>query len=119
MQQIDNLSDDADQLLTMTLTDVSDVQLEFIYLPAIQRWSMNLSHPNLTLHGFNLGVGPNVLRQWRELIPFGMAILSTDGLDPVDISDFANGRITVNILTPDEVALVESEVLVPVPLVNP
>ncbi len=112
MQQLNNLTNDANQLMTFTLTDGSDLKLVFIYRPAIQRWSLNVSHALLTLNGVNLCLGPNILRQWRNIVPFGLAVLSKDGLDPVDISDFQTGRITVYVLTPEEVQQVENEVLV-------
>lgn len=119
MQQLNNLTNDADQLLTFDIEDGSTLQLEFIYRPAIQRWSLNLTHPLLTLAGVNLCLGPNILRQWRNLVSFGMALTAVDRLDPVDPSDFSNGRVLVYMLTAAEVQQVEDEILIPVPLENP
>lgn len=111
MQQINTLTNDADQLMIVPLADGSELQLEFIYRPAIQRWVVNVSHPLLELKGFNVCLGPNILRQWRNLVPFGLAITATDGLDPVDISDFVTGRVSVFILSAAEVQQVEDEIL--------
>lgn len=123
MQQLNNLSDDADQLLTVALVDGSLAVLEFIYRPTIQRWSLNISHPTLpgtgTINGFNVCLGPNILRQWKNLIPFGIAVTSTNGLDPLQSTDFKNGVVSVFILSAAEVAQVESDILAPIALVNP
>lgn len=111
MNQINTLSDDADQQVYYALPDGTVATLQFTYRSAIQRWSLDLSYGTVTLKGFNLCVHPNILRQWRNLIPFGMAIVSTDGQDPVAINDFLTGRITVFMLLQEEVAEVETQVL--------
>lgn len=113
MQAITNLSDEADQITKVVLDDGSVVTFEFIYQAAIERWTMNVAHTDLTVNGVNLCAGPNVLRDWRNLIPFGLSCLSTDGADPFYIEDFASGRITVYVLTAAEVAAVETTVFGP------
>ncbi len=119
MQQLNNLSNDAFQLVTYVLDDGTTVQLTFSYRPGIGRWTMDLVHEDLTLAGINLCVFPNILRQWKNIIPFGMAIISNNGLDPIQPNDFVDGIVTVNMLTAEEVQQVESEILAPIPLVNP
>lgn len=119
MQFLNNLTDAADQLMTVPLPDGTSVQLEFFYCPGIQRWTVDISHPLLNMHGFNLCLGPNILRQWRNVITFGMAVTSTNGLDPLFIDDFKNGICSVFILSAAEVLQVEQEILIPIPLVNP
>lgn len=116
MQLLNNLNDAADQLMSVPLADGSSVQLEFFYRPAIGRWTLNISHPLLVMNGYNLALGPNILRQWRNLIPFGIAVASTNGLDPMNVDDFKNGICSVYILSEDEVAQVETDILAPIPL---
>lgn len=111
MQQIDNLSSEADQLVTFVLPDGNEMTLEFIYRPAIERWSVNLSHPNLTLNGVNLCVSANLLRQWRKIINFGLAVISTSGLDPTQVTDLSDGSCTIYVLSSDEATQVETAVI--------
>lgn len=118
-QLLNNLTDAADQIMTVPLADGTKLQLEFIYRPGIQRWTMNLSHPSLKLNGVNIAQGPNILRQWRNVITFGMSVISTTGLDPIQVGDFQQGNALIYILTAAEVLQVETEILAPVPLVNP
>lgn len=113
MKLLDNLTTDAYQQVTFTLPDGSLAQLQFNYLAGIQRWSVNVQHPLLTLNGVNLVVSPNILRQWKNLVPFGMAILSTTGLDPMNITDLSDGTILVEMLSADEVQLVETTFMAP------
>lgn len=118
MQQLNNLTDAADQYMTITLEDASVLQLEIIYRPGIQRWTANINHPLLVMNGYNLALGPNILRQWRNTIPFGIAVTSLNGLDPMNQEDFADGNCQISILDSGEVATVEREILAPIPLVN-
>lgn len=111
MKQITTISDDADQLVYFILDDGSVLKLEFICRPSIQRWSVNVSHPLITLNGYNLCLSPNILRPWKNLIPFGIAVTSLDGVDPVDIDDFSSGRVQIFILSAEDVAAVETDIL--------
>ncbi len=110
MQQISNLSDEANQLTKVVLADGSVATFEFQYLAAIERWAFSVSHPELQCDGMILCDGPNVLRQWRNLIPFGLGCYSTDGADPFYIEDFVSGRITLYVLDASEVAFFETNV---------
>ena len=113
MNLIDNLSDAADQLVTLQLPDGSTATLELFYLGAPQRWSFNIAHssfPNGALNGQMLCVHPNILRNFKRIIPFGLACISTDGQDPAFIEDFATARITLYILSAADVKTVESQI---------
>jgi hypothetical protein len=108
MIQIDNLSDDADQTTEVVLDDGSVVQFEFNFLPAVQLWMMNVTYGSFQANGITLVSHPNILREFRNNIPFGLALTSADGFDPLDISDFISGRIVLYVLTQSDVADLEA-----------
>ena len=107
MQTIDNVSDNADQLIQAVLEDGSVVQMELTYLPASERWALSFSHPTVTVDGMNLTAHPNIARQYRNIAPFGIACTTVDGADPAYIEDFVNGRATLYVLTAADVQNVE------------
>jgi hypothetical protein len=111
MTLISNLSDQADMIVYVPLADGTTVQYEFLYLPTIQRWAINVIHPTITINGFMLVVAPNCLRQWKDVIPFGLMCTSTDGADPFNIEDFVNGRIQVYSLEAADVQYVEDNII--------
>lgn len=113
MQQITNLSDEADQIAKVVLDDGSVATFEFFYLPAIERWAFSITHPTITVEDMILCAGPNVLRMFLNTIPFGLGCYSTDGADPFYIEDFASGRITLYVLDASEVAYFETNVFGP------
>ncbi len=110
MNQITNLSDDPDQITNAILWDGTIATLEFIYGPNTQRWYMNVTHPLLTLNLVNLCTGPNILRDFRNKMNWGLACASKDGCDPFSIEDFISGRISIYTLSAADVALVESQI---------
>jgi len=119
MTKIDNLSSSASQITRVILTDGSILTLEARYMAAVQRWNVNLSWPGpaaaplatpFQINGLNLSHAPNILRPWRDLIPFGLSCVAKDGVDPIDVNDFEQERVQLYILDNDEVLSVEQNV---------
>lgn len=112
MNKIDNLSDGADQLTTLQMPDGSIGTIELYYRGASQRWVFDFTHPqfpNGAIQGQMLCVHPNILRNFKNILDFGMAVVSTDGQDPAFIEDFVNGRVSLFILDAADVAAVEAD----------
>lgn len=114
MTLIDNLTDAADQTTTLILPDNTAATLRLRYRPRTQRWTADLGYTpkNLQVNGLNVCTLPNILRPWRRIIPFGLAVV-TVGLatDPFDLNDFLTGRATVYLLNADDVAAVEDTII--------
>lgn len=111
MKRIDNLTAAATQQTKVILDDGTILIITLTYLPASQRWMVSLTRGDFVLNGRILCVLPNILRQWQNVINFGMACISTDGVDPVDIGDFVGGdaaRVKLYVLSADEVAHFEA-----------
>lgn len=111
MNQITTISNDAKQTIYVTLSDDSVVTLDIRYLAAIQRWGFSVSHDTLTVNGQIICVSPNMLRQWRKIAAFGLACMSTDGVDPILPDDFVNGRCVLYVLSASEVESVETDII--------
>jgi hypothetical protein len=110
MRQIDNLSAEANQVLQVTLADGTLVSFEFFYRAAIQRWTVSVARLEFEAYNLDLCLHPNLLRGYRERVPFGLAVTSTDGADPAFIDDFASGRIKIYVLDFEDVILVEQAI---------
>lgn len=88
-KQIIKTQDDTGAIITLTL--------EFV---ASQRgWFYSVGYPGWTgVSRRRLVNSPNMLRQFRGVIPFGLACYVTDGYEPVFIDDFTSGRVQVYLL---------------------
>ena len=101
------------QQTALQMPDGSTGTLELNYRGAIQRWTFNFTHaqfPDGALNGQMLCVHPNILRNFKNLLSFGFAIVSATGNDPVSISDFANGSVLLYLLDAADVAEVETTI---------
>ena len=104
---VDNLTNSADQLTILILGDGTTVSLELLYHGATQRWVANITYGNTTINGLGLCCSPNILRQWRNVLPFGLAIVTTDQTDPFSINDFSSGRVLIYLLNAADVIAME------------
>jgi len=98
MIKITNISADAHQKTTVLLADNTSVVITLDFLPATQRWVVGLSRDTFEVKSIGLCVHPNLLRSYRQVIPFGLSCVASDGVDPFDINDFENGRIELYVL---------------------
>jgi hypothetical protein len=110
MTLITNITDQADQITQLVLPDGSILQVELFYDAATQRWTMNVSHPLLEVDGINIDNFPNILRPWRNVVPFGLACQTVTGEDPTNVEDFVNGNAALYVLTATDVQAVEENV---------
>lgn len=98
MIQINNISADAHQKTTILLADNTSVVITLDFHPATQRWIMGVSHDVFAVNSVGLCIHPNLLRSFRQVIPFGVACTAVDGVDPFDINDFDSGRVVLSVL---------------------
>jgi hypothetical protein len=93
------------QSQTLVLEDGSSVFLELYYRPLQQGWFINeLSYGDFTIYGVRIVNSPNLLHQFRNLLPFGLGCFSTGNREPGLQEDFISGASKLYILTAAEVA---------------
>lgn len=69
---------------------------------------MNISYGNFVANGLRLVATPNMLFQWKNIIPFGLMCVSNDGYDPFYLDDFTTGRIKIYLLNSTDVPIFET-----------
>ena len=112
MRQITDITSDAKQKYDIILDDNSVVELTLEYIDSKQGWIFSVTRNDFTVNQRNLVVSPNVLRQFRNYIPFGLAVFSTDKLEPAFIDDFTNDRISLYILNESDLDYLEDNIYV-------
>lgn len=83
------------------------ITLTLRYMPSQQMWTMDLAQGDFIANGIQIVAAPNLIRNFRNIINFGMACLTSDGLDPYYVDDFANQRVGLYLLTSDEILQIE------------
>ena len=110
MKQITELTNDSKQLYTVIGENGEQIKFNLYYYATQESWYFDISYLTTTINGLKLTNFPNILRQWKNILPFGLACTVTDGFDPYYIDDFVNGRVSVFLLNSDDVTTVEQQV---------
>lgn len=106
MRQITTLNDEYKQKFKFPISGYSDVFISIEFKPNQFAWFMNLTWDDFVLNNERLGVHPNLLRQFRNILKFGICITHPAHLDPYDRTAWLNGW-SFYMLDEDDIEYVE------------
>ncbi len=78
------------------------------FLPSQEMWMMDIAYDDFKTNGIAIVNSPNLLRGYKNIIPFGISCNSNDGIDPHFIDDFATQRVNLYLLTAADVEEIEA-----------
>lgn len=109
MTLITELSDSPNQNLKLPLGDGTTVDLTIRYVDNQRGWFYSVERATGGFSALNrrLVTSPNMLRAFRKVVPFGLALATTDGQEPVFKDDFSNGRAKLYLLDEADMAAAE------------
>lgn len=107
MNTLTGFTDSPSQTTTVTLQDGGSFVLDLYYRPQQMGWFFDLYYNTFELLGQRLVYSPNMLRQFRGQIPFGLAVLAKDENDPLKQEDFANGNAVFVLLDEADIETIE------------
>lgn len=113
MKQIIEIGNDAKQIMTVILENNDVFTFNLDYRMQQFGWYYNIVYGEVfSTINERLVLGNNIIRKYKNLIPFGLAIKSTDGVEPMFLDDLSgnNPRISIYLLTSAEVDLVEKNI---------
>jgi hypothetical protein len=73
-----------------------------------QGWYYSIVYGNFVLNNRRVVAGINILRAFRNILPFGFACTTTDKYEPIYIDDFKNGRANFYLLDSTDIVSVEN-----------
>lgn len=86
---LSNTTAQPNQTARAVLADGTTISFTFVYRAAVQRWAVDVSYQNFSVKGKGLSTHPNLLRLYRNVIPFGLTVATADGTDPFLANDLA------------------------------
>jgi hypothetical protein len=103
MIQLQDITQDNIQELTIPFDD-SEIIFKMFFSPVVQQWFFDVEYGGRETNGVKLTVG--VLHVTRRNYPFDFWVTDNSGkeVDPFLIDDFYNGRCSIFIVEPDEMA---------------
>ena len=112
MKIIQGITDTANQTLVLTLEDGSRATLVLEYREQQQGWFYDLTYGDFVSSGNRLVTGPNILRQYRDLIPFGLLVDSVNQQEPQIQTVFLDGLTSIYLLNEMDVVDVELTIFI-------
>lgn len=108
MNLLGGLTDQPKQTTTIVLADGSRATLALEYRPNQLCWSYDLAWGSIEINGCQLVASPNIVREFRHRLPFGIAVITAGNIDPTDQECFVNGAASVYLLDAADVEDVEA-----------
>lgn len=103
MIKITGLKASPNQTFTIPDPDAGEpIQFTLYYRPRVRRWFFDIAYKDFVLKGSKIVISPNLLYQYFRIIPFGLACISTDNVEPMIINDFSLPRCFLYLLTTAE-----------------
>jgi len=103
MNLIQQITSAASQSQQITLSDGTILTLQLQFIPIQQGWYItSLTYQSFTLSGFRISNSGNILHQYRNQIPFGIACFSNDQREPSLQQDFSSGNSNLYLLSAAE-----------------
>lgn len=93
------------QSQSVIIEDNTSFLMTVYFRPMQQGWYINqLVYGDFVLYGMQIVNSPNLLNQFKNMIPFGLACFSVDNRDPSLQEDFFSGASSLYLLNEEEVA---------------
>lgn len=108
MYQLTSLSNEPKQQIIMMIDDNIRVPFNFEYKSLCQGWFFSFKYGDVNYQNIRLTTAYNILRAYRNWLPFGLRCDTADDEEPMNIDDFATGYAKVYLLTKQDVQTIES-----------
>lgn len=102
MIEITEITNDAKQKLNFVGENGEKIVFTLDYQPFQQNWIFSLTYLDFFVSGCSLKNSANILKQYDNILPFGISCSVRDGTDPYYIDDFTTGRVKITLLTASE-----------------
>lgn len=104
MYIVNNLTASPLQTQSITLPDSTIVTIQLYFIPLQSGWFLtSLTYGSFILNGLRICNSPNMLLQFQNQIPFGLACYSAANREPSQQEDFSSGASQLYILDSLEV----------------
>lgn len=107
MYQLTQLDSQPRQQIEMILDNQERVLFTFEYKSNQLGWFFGFKYGDINYQNIRLTTTYNILRAYRNYLPFGLRCDTQDDEEPMTIDDFTTGYSTVYLLTKAEVQAIE------------
>ena len=109
MTKIEGITDAPNQDMSVILEDGTRVEINLRYKPNQSGWFVDVIRGEWAARGLRLVASPNMLRQWKNVIPFGLGVYTLNQREPMLLDSFTT-TTKLLLLTEADVAAQETEI---------
>ena len=88
MNRIDGVTSDFRQVFEIAVDENSSLRIEIYYVPSQFGWFADFDFDDFSLYGARVVMSTNLLAQYDQILPFGLAVLDPNGNDPTQQNSF-------------------------------
>lgn len=110
MITITGLTNDASQQFVLDGIPTIEISCTLTFRPRMQQWYIDITYGTFTVQGIAVVCSPNLLYQWKNIIPFGIACTNVNYLDPYTINDFSSGNSILYLLDSTDLASIAESI---------
>lgn len=104
MLLINDISNDPFQTMTVVTEEGLSFYLELYFIPLQLMWTIQkIVFNEQEINGIRICSSPNMLRQFKNLFPFGIACITEGNREPMFIDDFSSGASKLYLINENEV----------------
>lgn len=111
MRLINEITSEPNQNHRFALEDGTDVNITFNYRVNQSGWFYSFTHEGRTFNNRRIVTSPNMIRQFKDILPFGFACTVEGGGEPIFQDDFELERAKFYLLDQSDVQSVEDDII--------
>ena len=108
MNLLTGFTESAKQTITFPLTSGGVFELSLEFRPQQTGWFFDFAYGTYVVRGQRLTLHMNILRQLRNVIPFGVAVVSSVGYEPQTQEALSDGSVSIYLFEDGELEDVEA-----------
>ena len=109
MLEISGITTDYRQKLFINITNFGAAELILQFKPNQYAWYFDLTWQDFSVTNQQLTMAPNILRQYRNVLPFGIMCFNNSTVDPIVLESFVTDT-KLYLLESAEVFAIEADV---------
>lgn len=107
MQQLTNITNSPKQQFTIQLENGDIFELFLHYNARMEAWFFSFNYNDIAINDLKVCLHPNILRNYRRIIPFGIAFIADNLVEPFQVESFTSNACSLYILNEEEVNTIE------------
>ena len=108
MKLITGITSDYKQRAMVQIDDGTTVYLNLVYVQQQTGWFVDILWESKQINGLRLTTSPNLLYKWKNILPFGLMLLTNNNSEPLNLDDFSTSVAQLYLLGTDDLTEVNA-----------